>query len=42
MAGQQGSLADQMTALQKRVDRREKRRHDDRQERAVSGRCVGR
>jgi hypothetical protein len=41
MAGQQGSLSDQMAALRKRVDRREKRRHDDRQERAVSGRLLG-
>lgn len=30
-----GSLADQMTALQKRVDRREKRRASDRRERSV-------
>lgn len=32
---QQASLAEQMEALQKRVDRREKRRHQDRHERAV-------
>ena len=33
--GQQGTLADQMAALQKRVDRREKRRAFERQERTV-------
>ena len=36
-----GSLAEQMAALQKRVDRREKRRAADREGRAVSRRRWG-